>query len=1322
MQIRAMVSSLKVRLGRAPADAPVDVTAVKAAELRVILGEEAHYDPEDVELWGLALSGGGIRSATFGLGVLQALARHDLLGCFHYQSTVSGGGYIGAFLQGLIRRHGFEDAFAALGRRRGPHAAATADATRDEAMPDDAVDTATETHSDARDRRPIQHLREYSNYLSPRKSPFSGDTLGMIGTYVRNVLLIQLQLCALILAMTLLPLLLYAGFIGAARAQPALTPTLAGLLGMLAVALLAYVTTYIHRRPRTPGTVVETPPARIALAAMATIVLFAAASFVGAIGLAHYDHLPALLETALAPLQLAPELRLGVASGVLYALMWVAWLLFDRWQAEIATDDLPPSSMQLHVGRFLMATLGAAIFAGVAIVVVHSILKQGLADDNNDWHVMILGPSVVMVAVVLTGILHLGLAGPALSDLQREVWARVGGKTAGLVVLGVTLTLALTVYGPWLLMQSVALSEARWSSLGWAGALAWLSTTGVGLLVGRSAGGSDGKSVSKRGRALDLIARIAPWVFILGLIVALSLAGQMLIDGHARSSLESVVQQYQPWHGSLREHLLWLDGNVTRHLDSLLLVAALALATWLLFGWAVNVNEFSLNAFYRNRLVRCYLGASNDARNPEPTTNFDVQDDLVLADLVEVKRLDGYRPLFPLVGTALNLVAAKQLDWQDRKAASFCLTPGFCGYLPPSSRAGAPVVGDLRADVAGTAITGHVGDSLASTLTLGSAIAISGAAVNPNMGYHSSPAVTFLLTLFDARLGWWLPNPSHLMRPQADSTPFFGGWLIAEMLGRTHDGGKFVHLSDGGHFENLGLYELVRRRCRFILCVDAAADPERSFADLGNAVQKCRVDFGVDIELDVSALRPQANGLAARSCAVGTIEYRDGSRGTLLYVKPTLTGEEPNDIQHYARTHPSFPHEPTADQYFDEAQFESYRRLGQDVMMRALEPVLERAGAEAGTRRHEELGVQDSELKEKILVALRHQWAPSLPGGAERFALHATAMSRLFGQLRDSPALAVLDAQFYPAWTDLVAADPAAIGTDASKPVGRRTRMPAAADFRACFYFCQELVRLMESVYHDLDLEHAWSHPDNRGWMNAFRHWSGAPMFRIAWAVGAPTFGARFVAFCELRLQLPRLDNDDREHRALKIFDASPADGMSWAQHCNQLVEDGRINHIEHAILLSEPMLDDAKAPPTKLLLLRLRWTAVLARTGTRIPDTTLGVAALSGNDLRLLRVQDHVRGLGIGAEFMGLLIDQYTVKHVDIRAGYYGLAGICRNRTAREIAQQLEALRLRAIKIKRARNDSARGKRIANRQRKREAPVPVQESPGHPADERRDA
>lgn len=1291
MRIRAVMSSLRTRLHRDATEAPADAASVKAAELKVILGKDAHFDPKDVEPWGLALSGGGIRSATFGLGVLQALARNGLLGCFHYQSTVSGGGYIGAFLQGLIRRRGFEEAFAVLSSRLDEPSAAA------DGVPDDAGRA-------ARIARPIQHLREYSNYLSPRKSPLSGDTLGMVGTYVRNVLLIQLQLCALILALTLLPLLLYAGFVGVARAQPVLTPALAGLLGMLAVALLAYVTTYVHRRSRTPGAPVEAPPARIAIAAVATIWLFAAASFVGAIGLAYYERLPTWFTSLLAPLGLEAVTALGVASGALYFLMWLAWLLFDHRQSRPALDGASSSTLQSHVWRFLFATAATAIFAGFAIIGAHTLLQQGLAEDYA-WHAMTLGPSVMMMAMVLTGILHLGLAGPALSDLQREIWARVGGKTAGFVMLGMTLSLGLTVYGPWLLMQSVALGSVQWSSAGWAGVLAWLSTTGIGLLVGHGKGthDGDGADISRRWRLLDAIARIAPWVFILGLIVALSLAGQFLLRFlELRNSPPSDAVQalLDPWDGSVQAYLAWLDTTATLRPDSVLWVGGISAATWLLFGWAINVNEFSLNAFYRNRLVRCYLGASNPSRNPEPTTNFDVHDDLLLADLIKKKRLDGRRPLFPLVGSALNLVAAKQLDWQDRKAASFCMTPGFCGYLPPASRIDAAVVGDLRADVAGTATAGRSGESLASSLTLGSAIAISGAAVNPNMGYHSSPAVTFLLTLFDARLGWWLPNPSHVMRPRADSTPFFGRWLIAEMLGRTHDGGKYVHLSDGGHFENLGLYELVRRRCHFIVSVDAAADPARAFADLGNAVQKCRVDFGVDIRIDVSALRPQANGMAQRSCAVGSIDYPDGSRGTLLYLKPTLTGDEPTDIQHYASAHASFPHEPTSDQFFDEAQFESYRRLGQHIMTSALAPVLERAGANVGAVRHNELGVHDSELKEKILIALRHQWAPSLPGGAERFALHATALSRLFGKLRETPSLAVLDAQFYPAWTDLVAADPAAAGTDAAKPMGRRTRMPAPEDFRACFYFCQELVRLMEAVYHDHDLEQAWNHPDNRGWMNAFRHWSGAPMFRVAWAIGAPTFGARFVAFCDQRMDLPRLNNDDKDRRALWIDDVSPAEGVGWTRHCDRLADDGRINHVEHGILLSTAMMSDLAARPTRLFLLRLRWKSVLGRTGVRIPDSTLGVAALSGTTLRMLRVQDHVRRLGLGAEFMRLLIEREQIDKVDIRGGHYGLAGVCRNRVARDIAAHLEASRQRALKRRRARNDakrSARGARAAS-------------------------
>ena len=103
-------------------------------------------------------------------------------------------------------------------------------------------------------------------------------------------------------------------------------------------------------------------------------------------------------------------------------------------------------------------------------------------------------------------------------------------------------------------------------------------------------------------------------------------------------------------------YLAWLAGYPAEHGGVLAATIAIAAATWLLLAMAVNVNEFSLNAFYRNRLVRCYLGASNAWRNPEPTTNFDVADDLPLHRLVEgAPMADGARPLFPLICTALNL-------------------------------------------------------------------------------------------------------------------------------------------------------------------------------------------------------------------------------------------------------------------------------------------------------------------------------------------------------------------------------------------------------------------------------------------------------------------------------------------------------------------------------------------------------------------------------------------------------------------------------------------------------------------------------------------
>ena len=164
-------------------------------------------------------------------------------------------------------------------------------------------------------------------------------------------------------------------------------------------------------------------------------------------------------------------------------------------------------------------------------------------------------------------------------------------------------------------------------------------------------------------------------------------------------------------------------------------------------------------------------------------------------------------------------------------------------------------------------------------ISLGSAITISGAAASPNMGYHSSPFVTFILTLLNVRLGAWLGNPGQagdrtfqLGYPESSVRP-----IIDEALGLTNDKSPYVYLSDGGHFENLGLYEMVLRRCHFIVISDAGQDPECSFADLGESVRKIRVDFGIPIDFDQMNIYPRSQIDSAKQpghkCAIGRIRY-----------------------------------------------------------------------------------------------------------------------------------------------------------------------------------------------------------------------------------------------------------------------------------------------------------------------------------------------------------------------------------------------------------------------------------------------------------------
>ncbi|MEA2343495.1 MAG: hypothetical protein QOF63_1664, partial [Thermoanaerobaculia bacterium] len=289
--------------------------------------------------------------------------------------------------------------------------------------------------------------------------------------------------------------------------------------------------------------------------------------------------------------------------------------------------------------------------------------------------------------------------------------------------------------------------------------------------------------------------------------------------------------------------------------------------------------------------------------------------------------LGGDRKPMPLhvINTALNLTAGEKLAWQQRQAASFTISPLHAGSL---------YVGYRRSRRYGGA----------DGMSIGTAVTISGAAASPNQGYHSSPAMAFLLTLLNVRLGWWLGNPgiagrrTHGKGHPTSSIPL----LVNELAGNTSDSYPWVYLSDGGHFENLGLYEMVLRRCRYIVISDAGCDPTFNFEDLGNAIRKIRTDLGVPIDFPRGEFGPRSAPTLmgkGRYFVTAPIRYSavDGpnaKEGLLIYIKPGLYESEffPKDVYNYAASSPTFPHESTADQFFSESQFESYRALGRHVV------------------------------------------------------------------------------------------------------------------------------------------------------------------------------------------------------------------------------------------------------------------------------------------------------------------------------------------------------------------------------------------------------
>lgn len=458
-----------------------------------------------------------------------------------------------------------------------------------------------------------------------------------------------------------------------------------------------------------------------------------------------------------------------------------------------------------------------------------------------------------------------------------------------------------------------------------------------------------------------------------------------------------------------------LNLNLPWHAD--LLIFGVAFLVLFFIGWIPEANYVSLHRFYRDRLLELFLPdlkiiqermlkstqyqplhifLRNAIADPfkaayTRVTSSCPGDTTMLGDLCRPPRGEAATSLeamllrgpYHIINSNIVLVASQHPRYRPRGGDNFILSPLFCG-----SRA----TGWKQTD-----------RSPGNGFTLATAMAISGAAVNPNAGpggegVTRQPVLSVLMGLLNLRLGYWAGNPKRALSKPSDGVGV--SWVkpnlvypgMFESFGRINlnEYARYSLLTDGGHFENLGLYELVRRRLKLIVVCDATADPDFKFTDLANAVQKVRADFGAIIDIDSEQLAELVPGPPDKSHkAEGTGSGESASTvaktashgylmvpiryslrvgqdpnsgrevGTLILLKATFFKGLPADLHSYRRDHPEFPNQGTTDQFFDEKQFDAYRELGYKTAYLMLSELAVRACAlPAKATRQTERGYQ----------------------------------------------------------------------------------------------------------------------------------------------------------------------------------------------------------------------------------------------------------------------------------------------------------------------------------------------------------------------------
>lgn len=876
------------------ADLPAEL---QQAELAAVRARRAALDlpldpDESVGRVGLALSGGGIRSATFALGLLQSLARQRALRHVDYLSTVSGGGYIGAFLGSLYVPQAERDPWA---NDAGPEPAACA------APSPEATVTHVEHMLADSGSRPLQWLREHGRYMAPRGA---GDYLYGVAVMVRNWVALHY-----VFAVTVLTAFLAAGTVRALLWRwPWWQEIESGLL-----------------------MVDSTPPFWFS------------------------------------PWLLLPALGLVLC---LVPLGWAYWL-----------TQTSPGRPHRALSNPALLTTGLLAAMGIVLVFTYA---------GNSGRFTSTSPVFRAGLIVLWA----GLAALFWSQAEVRPPHEPAARNRLSSWLARALGIVLVLLG-WALVDTLGYNVyrlvARPGLSGWA-----LLGLGVPLLV----------ALAQRLAPLAAPVGVRQEGLRLSSMVLLSFLGVLLF-----------VVLLVSW-SAVSHAILWspsaevpAQAPATPHLLRVLLASlALGLVSWLIGRTIPFLNLSTLAQFYASRLERAYLGASNPRRTAcapgdEPTARNvgTLRDDVTRLEPGDDIAWDAYHPErhggpLHLVNVTVNQTVSRSSHLIQRDRKGLPLAVGPCGLSVGCHHHA--LWGDSASRIIPLAVPGEDVPVLAAdhepahprkveALSLARWIAISGAAFTTGLGARTRIGLSMLLALSNVRLGhWWNSGMKPGRRAGSTRRRLLDqpGLLLSRLLpvqshladetfARFHGPDRLRwYLSDGGHFENTGAYELLRRRVPFIIVCNSGQDPDYRFGDIGNLVRKARLDWNAEIRFldqaeleallgDDSSLLGQIgtaaqlqrrlageaaieasllDGLAwsQRHAALAWARYGDDPQpgSLLLFIQPTLTGDEPADVLQYYNEHPMFPQESTLDQFFDEAQWESYRRLGMHVGERLFAP------------------------------------------------------------------------------------------------------------------------------------------------------------------------------------------------------------------------------------------------------------------------------------------------------------------------------------------------------------------------------------------------